>query len=55
MDITDFSMSELLKELATRVTCQEKKQTRAILIGTSCASRPRGAAYCIVCGDRHGS
>lgn len=36
MDIADFSMSELLKELATRVTCQEKKQTRAILIGAWC-------------------
>lgn len=33
MDLASFSTSDLLKELAQRVTCQDKKQTRAILIG----------------------
>lgn len=33
MDISNFSTDALLKELAYRVNCDQKKQTRAILVG----------------------
>ena len=54
MDISGFSTNELLKELAYRVNCDEKKQTRAILVGALklCAAPAPAAQLCSLQGRR---